>query len=184
MINFEIKINSILPCLADINKIKYISLLECDISEILPYLNTIIDKAVYNRNNNTLVFKKDECTITLHSNKIAGSKVNDKVQAIQLNNWIKEKINYCCNNKNDIKPDFEKKNKLDVFDVYKLLPGLNCRNCGELTCLAFAVKLCDEIKTIMSCKMIFYSDYTDKKDVLSTLLKEAGYYVPEFIQKE
>ena len=40
--------------------------------------------------------------------------------------------------KNQIRPNFEKIRQVPVIDILKLLPKTNCRECGFLTCTAFA----------------------------------------------
>ncbi|MHA1271447.1 MAG: acetyl-CoA decarbonylase/synthase complex subunit gamma [Candidatus Helarchaeota archaeon] len=49
--------------------------------------------------------------------------------------------------------------KLSPLNVVPLLPGTNCKECGEETCMSFAVKLLDHLLELESCKPLF----TDKK---------------------
>jgi len=70
------------------------------------------------------------------------------------------------------------------------MPGTNCKRCGDLTCLAFAVRLSAEEANIMRCQEIFGAPFADKKKVLLSLLAASGYIVPrafvptEIIKKE
>jgi acetyl-CoA decarbonylase/synthase complex subunit gamma len=41
--------------------------------------------------------------------------------------------------------------KIGAFDIYKYLPQLNCGDCGEETCIAFAVKLVSREGTLSAC---------------------------------
>ncbi len=181
----SIEIREILPCLADPEKIRFIAYFEKDISEVFPYLNSILEGAIYNHEGKTLTLKKEGRLITLHADKIAAGKVLDEEDAKKIVEWLKERINYSYENRASIKPIYERRHKLSSLDIYKLLPGTNCRKCGELTCLAFAVKLSEESVNIMSCKEIFSGEFTAKRNELLRLLKSSGYSVPEvFILNE
>ena len=62
----KIKISHILPCIADSEKIRFIAYFDKNVSEILTYLNTVLDGAIYNHNGHTLTLKKEGRLITLH----------------------------------------------------------------------------------------------------------------------
>lgn len=174
----EIKIIKILPCIADPNKIRFHASLNRDISEILPYLNAILDSAIYNHYGKTLTVKKDGRIISIYSYDIHGAKINDEEDARQILKWLREKINYCYKNKDKIEPNFKRRQSLQPVDIYKLLPGLNCKQCGEATCFAFAIKLANEEINIMRCAPIFLSQYQENRRILLQLLKSSGYNVP------
>jgi ArsR family metal-binding transcriptional regulator len=68
--------------------------------------------------------------------------------------------------------------ELKALDLFKLLPGTNCKKCGEPTCLAFAVKLVGRDIEITKCDPLLSDKYQDKRKVLLGLLQAAGYAVP------
>lgn len=173
-----IKIAHILPCVADPEKIRFIAYFDKNVSKIFPYLNAILDGAIYNHEGKTLTIKKEGRLITLHPNKIAAGKVIDEDDAHQIISWIRERINYCCNNRDSIEPSFERRQKLSTLDIYKLLPGTNCRRCKELTCIAFAMKLSGEEISVLKCAELFSGNFTEKRTELLQLLKSSGYDVP------
>lgn len=175
----EIKIEQILPCLADTDKIRITAYIDVDISDILPYMNSFIKGAIYNRSGNTLTINKDGRLISLHPRKVGANKVIDENDADEILNWIKDLLNYCYDNKDKIEPDYERRKKLQPLDIFRLLPGINCRKCGEQTCLSFAVKLSEEQVNFMKCDGIFHCDNNEKRKILASMLKDAGYAVPE-----
>jgi acetyl-CoA decarbonylase/synthase complex subunit gamma len=71
--------------------------------------------------------------------------------------------------------------ELKALDMFRLLPGTNCKKCGEPTCLAFAVKLVGRDTDIANCEPLFSITYQEKRDVLIELLRAAGYEVPESV---
>jgi ArsR family metal-binding transcriptional regulator len=173
----EIKITKILPCLADANKIRFHAELDNDISDLMPYLNRIIDGAVYNHQGHTLTIKKDGL-ITLHPREIAAGQVKDVQTAHEICDWIKQQINFVYENKDKIEPLYERRGQLTALEIYKLLPQTNCKQCGELTCIAFACKILSEEKSVVLCKQIFEPQYEEKRKMLFKLLKDCGYKVP------
>lgn len=175
---FEAKITEIMPCLADPEKIRFIAHLEKDISEIFPYLNAVLQNAIYNHDGKTLTLKKEGRLISLHRRKIAAGKIIDEQDARDVLEWLMREMDSCYEHRDSIEPSFERRQKLTALDIFKLLPGTNCRGCGELTCLAFAVKLSAEEANIMRCPEIWSAPFADKKKMLLGLLVASGYVVP------
>ncbi len=56
------------------------------------------------------------------------------------------------------------------MDVWKYLPGTNCRECGEKTCLAFASLLLDRKRNLSECPLLSDPKYADKGKKLQELL--------------
>lgn len=98
----KIKITHILPYIADPEKIRFIAYFDNNISEILPYLNSKLDGAIYNHEGHSLTIKKEGRLITLHPNRIAAGKIIDENDAHKVIDRIKEKINYFYENQQSI----------------------------------------------------------------------------------
>lgn len=61
--------------------------------------------------------------------------------------------------------------KISPLQVTPLLPGTNCGECGEETCMAFAVKLLDHVYEMTSCKpLIKEKKYAKKLKKLKDLI--------------
>jgi len=56
------------------------------------------------------------------------------------------------------------------LEAYKYLPGTNCKECGEETCMAFASKLIDRSRKLEECKEILDESYKDEYEELTGLL--------------
>lgn len=56
------------------------------------------------------------------------------------------------------------------MDVYKMLPGINCKKCGVDTCMAFASKLIERAATPDDCPPLFEDQYAQKREGLIKLL--------------
>ncbi len=176
------KITRVLPCLADPEKIRVIAEISGEIHEAFPYLNATLKGCIYNHPALTLTIKKDGKLFTLHAHHITLAKIEDESEAEEILIWLKNLINETYEKRDRIKPDFSKGADLKALDIFKLLPGTNCRKCSEPSCLAFAVKLVGRDIEITKCDPLFSEKYHEKRNVLLDLLHAAGFEVPsEFL---
>jgi len=172
--NYKFKVT--LPeCNPSISTVNALAELANDISEVFPYLNATLKGAIYKPNTKTLSFRHNGKFISVFPKKIAIGGLKDEKEAKEALGWIKKTINETYDKKNSIKPSYKSRDKLAMLDVYKLLPRKNCRECGELTCTAFAVKIVEEKAEISQCRILFSDDYREKKEKLLGVLAEAGY---------
>lgn len=175
----NLEIVRVIACLADPNKIRFTANFDRDVAETFPYLNAILPGAIYNHPGKTLTLHRDGRLLTIYALKVEAAKIENRDDAQDVVRWIVGLINECHRKRATIKPNFERRERLGVIDIVKLLPGTNCKRCGQPTCLAFAAFLAAERVSIMICTDIFLSDYSERRKELITLLKASGYSVPE-----
>jgi acetyl-CoA decarbonylase/synthase complex subunit gamma len=48
--------------------------------------------------------------------------------------------------------------KVSPMEIYRLLPGTNCKDCGEVTCMAFASALIERERVVEDCKPLLSED--------------------------
>lgn len=174
MLLHSYKITRILPCLADPEKIRAIAEVSDEINEVFPYLNAILKGCIYNHPALTLTIKKDGKLLTLHVRHITLAKIEDEQEAEEILKWLKDLINKTYEKREQLEPNYSKGAELRALDIYKLLPGTNCKECGELTCLAFAVKWVGQEIEIKKCLPLFSLEQQEKQKVLLELLHTAG----------
>jgi len=63
--------------------------------------------------------------------------------------------------------------ELSPIEIYKMLPGTNCKECGETNCMAFAAKLVNREATLEECRPLLEPDFADAYANLWALLKPA-----------
>jgi acetyl-CoA decarbonylase/synthase, CODH/ACS complex subunit gamma len=63
--------------------------------------------------------------------------------------------------------------ELSPIDVYKLLPKINCKECGQENCMAFATKIVNREVTLDACKPLLKKEYEKAYLQLKELLKPA-----------
>ena len=165
-------------CNPSSQKLNAIADLRESIEEVFPYLNGLIKGCLYNPDSKILSFKKDGRLITLQPRQVAVTKLNDEQEAEKIFHWLKELINVTYEGRETLKPDYQGREPIKVLDIFKLLPGTNCRKCGEQTCIAFAAKLQQDEIIIAKCPPLFNDPFQEKRERLLSLLKEAGYETP------
>ena len=171
------EIARVLPCLADPMKTRVIAEVSEEIQEVFPYLNAVLKGCIYNHPANTLTIRKDQKLITLHALHITLAKIEDEKEAEELLEWLKELINGTYDKRGQIEPNYSMAAELKALDIFKLLPGTNCKKCGEPTCLAFAVKLAGRDVEIKKCAPLFSEKYQEKQKVLGELLQATGHEI-------
>ncbi|MCD6203336.1 MAG: hypothetical protein J7I99_03130, partial [Methanophagales archaeon] len=67
--------------------------------------------------------------------------------------------------------------QLGPLDLYAYLPKTNCGECGERTCMAFAMKVLNEGKKLSDCPVLAEDKYRGARDTLVSLLESAGYTI-------
>ena len=175
----RIKVLQVFPCFADPERIRFIAEVDEDISELLPYMNAIVKGAIYNPNFPSLTVRHEGALVTIYPKSVKAGLVRDEEHAREIIGWLEGLIEHCKSHMDSIEPLYERRSGLFPLDVYKLLPGTNCGECGEMTCLAFASKLFKGERSVEECRPLFSSElYSGKRERLLELLEAAGYPVP------
>jgi ArsR family metal-binding transcriptional regulator len=149
-----------------------------DISEVLPYLASVIKVCTYDDNTKTLTFRREGKGIAMYPRKITVTKLVDREEARKILDELKDIINRTYDSRQSIQPCYKKGGELKYLDVFKLLPRTNCRECGEPTCLAFATRLVQQEANIAQCLPLFIKQYEEQKKRLLEMLLAAGYEIP------
>ncbi len=163
------------PCMADEKKIRLIAFFDRDISKLLPYLNAVIKGASYNKNAPTLTYAKERRLINLYNIKITIAKADDIIDAWKVLDEAKELINRTYKNRDTIKPNYEEKVKVTALQIYGWLPKINCKACGEETCLAFAVRLLQGEQKLSKCiPLSTESKFAENKEIMQEIAEALG----------
>lgn len=174
----SLEITHILPCLADASKIRFHASAPVDLSPVLPYLNAIVPKAIYNPTSQSLTLYEGYRIICLQGRLITGAKADNTDDARRILDWLKSLINDTWEHRNEITPSYDRRERLTPLPVFELLPRTNCRKCGLPTCLAFALEVAAERMSVIRCGPLFDGAYQPQRRRLLELLVAAGYEVP------
>ncbi len=131
-----------LHCIAD---------LEQDISDVLPYLNSLLGGFEYLKDPPALILKSRGRLITLHARKIAINALKDEAEAEKILQWLIAEINAAWEGRDGIQPSFEGLPRPGILEILRQLPKTNCRKCGQPTCLVFATRLAECAQVPADC---------------------------------
>ena len=125
--------------------------LDADVTDVLPYLNTVLKAYDYSVEPPTLTLKLPGKLLTIHPREIAINIVNDEAEAEEILAWLQREINDAWARRGEIQPSFKVAPRPRVLDLLRLLPRTNCRQCGAPTCMVFAVALSTGEKSPERC---------------------------------
>ena len=163
-------ITHVMDCLADPSKNRIIAEFSDDVSPVFPYLNAVVPNLMYNPGANSVTVKRDWRILTFYPHVAVMAKVNGKEDAeIQLR-WFQELCNDTWCRRGEISPYYERRKLLGPLDVYQLLPKLNCKACGEATCMAFAFGLLLGGHELGECPHLTAPDYAEGGRRLAELI--------------
>jgi len=166
-------------CNPSSEKVNAIADLSDNISELLPYLNTVLKGGQYIEKERILIVKREGHLITFRPKEIAITKLEDEEDARSVMEDLKHIINETNRNRDHIEPDYSTPKELKASDILKLIPGSNCKKCGAPTCFAFVFKLMRQEIQITKCTPLFSEEYREKRKSLLGLLRDSGYEVSE-----
>jgi ArsR family metal-binding transcriptional regulator len=125
--------------------------LDQDVGEALPYLNSVLGGFEYIKDPPSVTFKVHGKLITVHGRKIAINALKDEDEAQKIVEWLKREINDAWEMRKEITPSFQASARPQIIQILKLLPKTNCRECGEVTCMFFAVRVAEGAKDVNAC---------------------------------
>jgi ArsR family metal-binding transcriptional regulator len=112
-----------------------------DVSEVMPYLNAVLERAQYGADNRYIIWKEGDRAYALRPHELAVSMIWERQQAYEFVEKAIARINEIWERRDKITPDYTPKTKPRVLDILKLLPKTNCGECGLQSCMAFAAEL-------------------------------------------
>lgn len=140
-----------LPCLAEPGKIIVIGKPSSPLDDVLPYLANLPDVIAYNPHTASLTFRRQTGFITLYSDRVYITKVDNVETGIELLNALTNAINATWEHRNDLAAATAIRRAPRPLDIYSILPQTNCQKCGEATCMAFACALLLQTRTCDEC---------------------------------
>jgi ArsR family metal-binding transcriptional regulator len=140
-----------LPCLAEPGKIIVVGQPSQPLDDVLPYLATLPSIIAYNPEAHTLTFRRHPGFLTLHSEQVYITQIKDPEEGAQLLAALLEAINSTWEHRQHLVAVTTRRRTPRPLDVWTLLPQTNCKQCGEATCMAFAVGLLQQLRLLTEC---------------------------------
>ena len=159
-------------CNPSSQKVNALADLPTDISEVLPFLNTVLKGRQYNEEERSLTIKKGGHFITFWPRQIAITKLEDENEAQAVMEELKQILNETYEKRGRIKPTYASRSIPRPLDIFKLLPGKNCKECGAPTCMAFALKLVNEEVEWKRCPLLLTKEFETNRLKLMEILPD------------
>ncbi|HMK34205.1 MAG TPA: (Fe-S)-binding protein [Desulfomonilaceae bacterium] len=153
-------------CNPNFQSVHCVAHLEQDISEVLPYLNTVMGGGDYIESPASLTLRIHGKLITLHAREIFVNALNDEVEADKILEWLKKEINAAWDDRKSIQPSFDSPAAPQMLAVLKLLPRTNCGKCGLPTCMVFAVRTAEGSKGAEDCPELVSENKVELEEYL------------------
>ena len=170
----ETSIMVLAPCVADATKIRFIAHISGNLTEVFPYMNGDLRQCFYNQHAPTLTFMDGYRMISLYPHRIAIAKADEIVDGWRTLEHIRTLANSIWSRRKEIEPSTVMHQKPPALEIYKRLPGTNCKECGEKTCMAFAMRLWRGEGTPAECKPVFEGDRGNLKAPLMEICAGLG----------
>ena len=167
----SITLTRMLPCLAEPGKIIVIGKPDRTLEDAIPYLATLPGIIAYNPDQCTLTFRRQPGFLTVQRDQVYITQVKDIQEGLELLTALTESINSVWEHRQELVAVMTAKRTPRPLDVWSLLPQTNCKQCGELTCMAFAVGLLQQNRTLDECPVLASDpEFTDRRVALDTIL--------------
>ena len=140
-----------------------------DISAVLPYLNALFDNTRYDHDNQILISEMNNRGYAFRSLDIRVSGIVDVADVPQAAQEIVDRVNQVWRERDRITPSYSERKLPTVIDVYQLLPRTNCKQCGYITCLAFAAEVRTNPGLLAQCPPLSQPEYSQKCEELKSL---------------
>jgi ArsR family metal-binding transcriptional regulator len=162
------------PCVADETKIRFIAHLSGDLEPVMPYLNATMSGACYSKQAQTVTLSMGHRMVVLYPRRIAVAKADEIVDAWLTLEALREQACDVWARRAEIEPSYEARRKPPALEVFKRLPGTNCGLCGEITCMAFAMRLWSGDASVGSCSPVFEPGQEARKAALLEICAGLG----------
>lgn len=147
----SIRLSKTLACLAEPGKLIVIGKPNRLLDEVLPYLATLPGVIAYNPGACILTFRRTPGFLTLYSDKVYITQVENTDKGLALLAALKDAINATWEQRHTLTAVTKARQAPRLLDVWSLLPRSNCKQCGEATCMAFAVGLLQHKRVLTDC---------------------------------
>jgi len=163
-------ITHVLDCIADPTKNRVIAQFSDHIDAVFPYLNATVRNVIYNPAAQIMTIRRGERLLTFYPHVAVMAKVDGEEDALAQLRWFQELCNETWRRRGEITPCHEPRKRVGPLDIWLLLPGINCKACGQATCMAFAVELLLEGRPHSDCPRLQGPEYAEGGRRLAELL--------------
>lgn len=161
-----------LPCLAEPGKIIVVAQPARNLDGVLPLVAAVAPNIIsFNPEAGTLTLRRQPGFITFYPDKVMITQVKDGEEGLELLAAVRDLLNQCWEQRDTIQPVETLRRAPRPLDVWTLLPQTNCKQCGEATCMAFAVGLLQHKRALQECPVVATdAAFADRRAQLAALV--------------
>jgi len=112
-----------------------------DISALFPYINAVAEGATFYEKPVFIKFNLGGFLCGLHPTSGSAGLFENYPQSCEFLDRLVAFLNEIHQRKGSIKPNPKTHRNAPILEIFKLLPGSNCSECGYPSCMAFAAAL-------------------------------------------
>jgi len=162
------------PCVADLKRLRLTAHLAGDVAEAFPYLNAELPQGSYTAKLPVFTYMDGHRMVSLFRDRVAVAKSDDIVDSWASLERVRCLVNDVWSRRDAITPSFELRRRPPALEIYKRLPGTNCKQCGEATCTAFAWAVWRGDAAPRRCLPVFEGERADLRDALLSICSGLG----------
>lgn len=162
------------PCVADLDRLRLTAHLSGDVADALPYLNAELPHGSYVATLPVLTYMDGHRMVSLFRDRVAVAKADDIVDAWASLERVRCLVNGTWARRDAITPSHELRRRPPALEIYKRLPGTNCKACGQATCMAFAWAVWRVETDPRLCLPVFDGGRGDLRDALISICSGLG----------
>lgn len=140
-----------------------------DIRVSFPYLNALLDDTLYDHENSILIGVSNRRRYAFRPHEIQVGMVRDPSEASSIVDEVVGLVNRVWSEHEYITPSFRQRKLPTVYNIYKLLPGTNCKECGYSTCLACAADIRNGAIALDRCPLLSEPEYAQNREQIYAL---------------
>ena len=114
---------------------------ERDLAPLFPYINAVAEDAQYFEKPEYIKFILQGHLCALYPRRGLFAPVANMNEATDFIGKLLTFVAHIEQCRNGLKPNHKRYRPVSPLDIFRLLPGTNCKECGHATCLAFAAAL-------------------------------------------
>jgi ArsR family metal-binding transcriptional regulator len=164
-----------IECLPGSTNFNVVMELEDSIKDLLPYLAAHLPGCTYTHGTDVINFMDHGHIVAIYPQHLTITDLKDQDQAESYCSEYYRNILHVRAHSSKIAPVFEKRPSLSVLDILRLLPKTNCRECGAVSCMAFAASVFRREELISKCTPLITDEPMHQQ--LMHKLKSNGYVI-------
>jgi ArsR family metal-binding transcriptional regulator len=144
-------------------------ILPVDISAVFPYLNALLEDTIFDHDNSILIGVYNRRRYAFRPHEIQVGMVAYLAEAPLIVDEAVAMVNRVWSEHESITPSFRERKLPTVYDIFRRLPGTNCRECGYATCLACAADIRNGVVPPERCLLLLKAEYAPNKEQIHSL---------------